>query len=329
MPHSAWGLLIPSAVETLLELNRIQEAYELGQRALERGTRLSFDFPLHRIICAFALAEAKHDLPREALRRIESLIAQQIEIGMHGLTLGYSYECAAQIAIWSRDKETLMKYLSLTAQAYRVEETSYLRVRYEPLLTAARKLEWLAPSEVQELSSSYLDTSTCSEVKSDISTEVTVLLKKERRRPQLAKQALERLCDATGTAGGHLFLIRKGRPAYGLSNDRENGFNVFEPLVSNYFDAKVHNEKGITGIENDCMGDSSPTEWMVNGSCYRPVLLSSFNDDECVCAGIFVYQYEKGEKPGSDLHTFTLNIANQLIDSKAIEVVEMEQVPSA
>jgi hypothetical protein len=135
----AWVQAQTGLAEALLLDEQLDACRDRASAALERCKRLEIVSVTDGLLRAWALAQAKLGHFETASSTIQSLIAQQLELGIAGLKLGLSYETCARIAIASGDEEQFDHYALLTAREYRHGAGSPLGARYDALINEARR----------------------------------------------------------------------------------------------------------------------------------------------------------------------------------------------
>jgi hypothetical protein len=153
----AWPLAVAGLSETLLALDRAEEAHALAADAYARSQQRQMRATVFEVARILGLAETKIGRYAEGAARIDEVIAQQCELGVSGLNLGASYEARARAAIWAGDTAAVERYAALAAQQYRYGQGSMLGVRYERLMEEAqmsqgkgKKTQKLAPTTTRE-----------------------------------------------------------------------------------------------------------------------------------------------------------------------------------
>lgn len=134
----AWPLAVAGLAETLLALDRAEEAHTLAGAAYARSQQRQMRATVFEVKRILGLAETKIGRYAEGAARIDEVIAQQRELGVSGINLGASYEARARAAIWAGDTAAVERYAALAAQQYRYGQGSMLGARYERLMEEAQ-----------------------------------------------------------------------------------------------------------------------------------------------------------------------------------------------
>ena len=109
----AWPLAAPAYVDTLLALNRVQEAHAFAVRSLAECVARELGSAGHEFIRMLAVAEAKLGDHAGAAARLDALIERERGMGISGLTLGMAYEARTRVAIWAGDKAGVERFAHL------------------------------------------------------------------------------------------------------------------------------------------------------------------------------------------------------------------------
>ncbi len=198
----AWFAGQQCLTESLLSLERPEEARASAQRALSTWNAYYTGSPPADLVRVLALAEAKLGTPGAA-ERVEALIASQVRIGVSGLVLGLSYEARARIAIWQRDAAAFDRFAELTAREYRYGNDSPLGARYDRLLNEAGRHGLSARHALSDFAGG--DDRTI--VTGDLRGTVSRSLSQGRDPQERAKTALQLICASRQARAGHLFLM--------------------------------------------------------------------------------------------------------------------------
>jgi hypothetical protein len=208
LSRAVWISAHVGLCEALLALNRPEEARKRAAAVLARCQELEIEQLSFELIRVLALAEARLGYFSSAGIRLTNLIERQVELGVSGLKLGLSYEARAQTAIWSEDKHAFEHYARLTAREYRHGAHSPLGARYESLINEARRRGFSAAIDLRDFgtTSQFLTSPThIHEIQSAVQAALT-----ETDRPEdRSKKALQLVCDASGSRGGHLYLVQE------------------------------------------------------------------------------------------------------------------------
>jgi serine/threonine protein kinase len=132
----AWPLAVAGLTETLIALDRAEDAHALASAAYTQSQ--ARNMTVYEIVRALGLAEAKLGRYAQGAARLDALIAEQRGLGVTGLNIGSSCEARARAAIWAHDTPAFEHFSELTAQLYRYGRGSMLGVRYERLLEEAQ-----------------------------------------------------------------------------------------------------------------------------------------------------------------------------------------------
>ena len=207
LSRAVWVTAHCGLCETLLALNRPEEARKLANTMLARCHELDVQQLSFELIRVLALAEARLGYFSSASVRLSNLIDRQIALGVSGLRLGLSYEARAQTAIWAEDKHAFEHYARLTGREYRHGAHSPLGARYESLINEARRRGFSAAIDLRDFSSTSQFLTSPTHIH-EIQTAVRAALTESDRPEDRSKKALQLVCDASGSRGGHLYLVQ-------------------------------------------------------------------------------------------------------------------------
>jgi tetratricopeptide (TPR) repeat protein len=132
-----WYSATAGRVELLLEMNRAEEAVEVGRRSLDLGLTWrgadALELRFHGIIRALALAESRLGDHDAALRRLEPVIERREQLGTTGLSLGLLYEARALIAEQAGNRELQERTTQLACAQFSLVRDSAFFARAERL----------------------------------------------------------------------------------------------------------------------------------------------------------------------------------------------------
>ncbi|MEY4582582.1 MAG: MalT-like region, partial [Pseudomonadota bacterium] len=193
--------------DVLLELGDAVSAERYARSGLEyceqRGLH-SRSFELSRML---ALTEAKQGRFESASERLAQLVAAMKTLGTSGLRLGMAYEARALVAAWQSAAGDFEHYARVTAQEYRYAAGCPLGVRYERLLNEATRCGLRRAPELSDFAPADLQASRSQEVR-NVYSMVLRTLTGATRSEERAQRSLQLICDLSGCASGHLYLVR-------------------------------------------------------------------------------------------------------------------------
>jgi hypothetical protein len=209
-PIPAYPPAIAGYIETLIALGLPDRARAAGERAVRLCAELGIGVSAHEVGRALALAEARTGDGAKAAQRLETIIAEQLEIGISGLNLGASYEARARIAIWGSDEPAVDQYAHLTAREYRRGGGSPLGARYERLMDEARRISIEALPRLSEFDWSTGDKTGIGQPVS-VTEVVSSVFSGFETREERAERALTVMCKEWQADAGHLYLFDEDR----------------------------------------------------------------------------------------------------------------------
>ena len=194
-----WLRASAAAIATLLDLDRVGEARERGERVLAECQVLDIQLSAIPIECLLALAEARSGDVKRAMDRIEAAIADQRGRGVSGLLLGACYETRARIAIAVRDEAAAIHYAELVAQECRY---GALMSRHGRLLQEARNAGVRMPDRANERPVLTLERAP--------EAEAVMRALAGSHGSERARRVLQILCERGHALDGHLFCAHSG-----------------------------------------------------------------------------------------------------------------------
>jgi tetratricopeptide (TPR) repeat protein/tRNA A-37 threonylcarbamoyl transferase component Bud32 len=289
----AWPLATPAYVETLIALNRVEEAHAFAKRALAELEARDMGSAGHEVVRTLALAEAKLGDFAGATARLDALIQRERDLGITGLTLGMAYEARTRVAIWAGDKPAVERFAQLTAAQYRHGRGSTLGARYERLMEEARGsgVVVLPPLSVFE-TTMFGNTEVGARVTAIAS--IVKTMSGAQDISERAKRALKLMCDARGARGGHLFLGQKSGLQWVASQGAPSIDDVLTNLVEEFWGHQSNDEDDEPDTaslddEQGSLGYSTQLWTDLHGTPYQPLLLSGKLEGEIVNAGVVLF----------------------------------------
>jgi hypothetical protein len=304
---TAWPAALSGYVETLVALDRAEQAKALAEEGFElcrtRGLHSStFDIPR-----ALALAEAKLGAYERAATLLDTVIARQRELGVTGLQLGASYEARARVAIWAGDHTALEHYARLVAEQFRHGAGSSLGARYQRLVKDARGAGLQLLPTLTAFESAMRGSH---ETARGLGlAAVNEAMKDAHDSKERAARALQLLCAERGASGGYLFLVQDSALELSAALGMEAPDESLQQLVSEFWNRQAADNDVDTTAQTD-MDDSlhRTLAWAnSSGMAFQPMLLTTAKSGVLVHAGIAVLRL--GAAPGREFET---NIASEL-----------------
>jgi hypothetical protein len=200
-----WVASQTGLAEALIAQERFVEARvsaAAAHRACEERGIAGYALDLARVL---ALAEAKSGAARSS-ERLDALIEQQAQHGVTGLRIGLCYETRARIAIAQQDAAAFEQFSRLTARAYRHGTDNALGVRYERLMNEAARQGMVG---TVALLGDYAAGGRTDSSASELQQLVGRSMGRTQRAEERSHAALELICDARRSRGGHLYLQRR------------------------------------------------------------------------------------------------------------------------
>jgi hypothetical protein len=201
-----WASAVTGVVETLTKLGRAAAAVEVGERALGLCEQREVELHWHRIGRVLALAHAACEQTERAIALIESVLDDQVRVGVSGLALAASYEARASIAVGTRDASAAAHYVGLAMRERRAGNPRAAGVQIEPLIEQAKRAGLALELEPTDFEASVLGASSSQAPQAE-TTRVREALDGVASRSQRTTRALELLGELAGAEGGHLYLV--------------------------------------------------------------------------------------------------------------------------
>jgi hypothetical protein len=308
---TAWPLAISALAETLVTLDRADEAKELAEAALSECQRREIRGAAYDVERALGLAEAKLGQYKQATERLESLIEEQSGVGIAGLSLGLSYEARARAAIWAGDRPAVERFGKLTAEQYQHGRGSTLGSRYERLMEEARAagvyvLPPLSPFESTIFSALQIKSRGTS------SAAVAAALAAARDDRDRNERALRIVCDALGAAGGHLFVASDKRLQLAASSGAHPADEMLLDLLGDFWSLQLTDSEPDTTVMSD--HTRAKQIWRDRqGTIFRPLLLSGRQQGELVAAGVVLLEGGSRGILAADATSVLTEVANALL----------------
>jgi hypothetical protein len=288
-PIAAWPMATAALVDTLVQLDRAEEAKALAQHALAECVRREIGPPSHDIVRALALAEGTLGEHAQAAARLDGLLEMQRARGVTGLMLGASYEARARVAIWAGDHAGVERFALLTAEQYRHGRGSTLGVRYERLMGEARSAGVAVLPALSPFESTMFGTTELGARGSAIAT-IAGSMSGAQDSAERGRRALQLLCDARGARGGHLFLGAESGLSLAASQATGAPDASLERAVADFWSRQFEElDLDTAQVSDGSSSQSDATKWTdSSGTTYRPLIVSGKVDHQVVIAGVAV-----------------------------------------
>jgi hypothetical protein len=236
------------------------------------------------------LAESKLGDHQLAIERLQTVIDEQLALGVSGLQLGASYEARTRIAIWAGDRAAIDRYAHLTAEEYRHGVGSALAGRYQRLLDDAQ----LAGAETLPALSDFQSTALLTGPRGR-RTSAQAQVAREMRSAATAREraacAVRLLCESQGAKAGHLYLCHDRGIRLAASHGIADLPEGLEAFMSEYFTRETKSDDTATELATDSASELScaPTRsgfTDARGAFVRPILISCLVDGTARYAGV-------------------------------------------
>jgi hypothetical protein len=284
----AWPPATASYVETLVSLDRAEEARVCAEAALALCAQRGMVASAYDIVRALALAEAKLGLYPPAVSRLDTLIAQQRALGMSGLNIGASYEARARVAIWAGDGAAVEHFGSLAAEQYRHGRGSSLGARYERLMDEARNAGMIVLPQLSAFESTMFGATELG-TRASAAAMVAKAMNGADTREVRAGRALQLLCDARGASAGHLYLAGQAGVELVASHACASPDDALQLFVTNFWAQQLADDAADVTTQTGAESQAAPgtrdfTD--LRGTLYEPLLISGLLDGLPVHAGV-------------------------------------------
>jgi hypothetical protein len=309
---STWAPAVASYMSLLVDLGRLDRAYELGKRALEQCEEMAIDFPAVEIARELALVEAKLGLHAAAARRIDALIASREGVVEFHRTL--DYEVRARVAIEARDSETALRYANLMRRESSMRPNAAMATRQTQLFDHARRagLEVDVPASAFE--SSVLGDSLRPERQLAL-TRAATLLYDARESNERAQRSLEALCQITRAGAGVLYVAR----ASGLQRAAELNLAVTPELderIGLYWLQQLHggDMTALTVEASDAVLPATEVFCDHSGREFQFMLLKCVLRETLLYVGVAVLATESGAPPRAAAWELANALSSRLLE---------------
>lgn len=275
-------------VSLLTARGEASAARERGEQAMAQCAQEQRLGPLRTIALAVALADAALGDVERARARIQSVIEQQIQLGVTGLLWGLSHEHLARLAVLEGDVEAFTAAAIVAGEAYRVEDNSMLAVRYRHLLEDAERAGMTGPLIGGRRGRGRSQAPASETLLAQFATFAT----RTSDAHELAREALTLLHGDAENGRSWLFLLTQ--TGFELAASSGPSDNV-EPVIA-YATAQLEVERGIGGwtlttsgaLHSSGNGNETLPESEANGD-YRSLPLMALREGVDHLVGLLVF----------------------------------------
>jgi tetratricopeptide (TPR) repeat protein len=312
-----WAPGSAAYIDALVTLGRAEEAKAFGEQTLARWRALGFGFGSLEIERNLALAEAKLGEHEAAAKRLESVAARQLEVGVAGLHLGATYEARTRAAIWAGDARAVEIYGRKTAREYRHGHGSPLGARYERLMDEARVRGFELLPELLELGGQHGG-------KRWDNPQATVAIVerklKEAQNPrERAQRALVLMCSARHAIRGHLYLHDGKELAHVASHGTGDAPAELTEMVRSFFGRELAAEDALTAVLTDQLPAGTTLTLGKGGPAFEPIGISFVDDSSVVHVGVLAIELAK--------NTSTIMSTTPLLEALAEHLAKVGDAP--
>jgi tetratricopeptide (TPR) repeat protein len=282
--HRAWVLAAPARAELRLLSGDAATAIAEAEEILRTVATLSLDrsaaIAAGRVRALALSSQGDHAAARTS---IEAAFESARELEYDGLPLADLYEARARIALAAGEQREASASLSRMKEMLEHADAPALVHKYEALRDG-NPLELTFPSLAPEATSAH----TAINQSTAIFTEVQTRMNSCSARDTRARQALALLLEASGAAGGHLFLFDAGGLFPAASHEQSQPSEKLLALAQEYVAADICESKTVTVNAADLTahGTTMPTMFTERGSRLVPVLLCDYDGERGVLSGL-------------------------------------------
>jgi hypothetical protein len=291
---AAWMGARAGLAEVLLSLGQVEEARECARAAVATCDALQIRGGAHELRRMLALAEAKLGDFAAAIGRLDSVIEEQVALGVSGLKLGLTYEARAQVAIWGGDVAGFERFAQWTAREYRHGAKCPLSARYERLVQEARRCGFAAPLPgSSELAATTVDSGRVAlqDVRAMVSRALTGVLGTQER----AQRALELVCEACAARGGHFYLTSREGLVLAASRGSPPSADL-ERLAREHLARELANSEVLTRVtatsSSSATSDTNAST-RAEAEGYELLLVAGVGNQETQVAGVIALAFGK------------------------------------
>jgi hypothetical protein len=230
-PHQIWANVAGAHLRTLVELERVDQAIDLGEAYLQRAEsgRLGYLANYLRMPLSLALARAgKHE---HALREAETAMQELETRGSTGLNLAAAYETRARVALELGDAAAFERYSALSLEQCRSGSRRLLRAKLAR--AAHRRPSADAIRDQQRLT-----------------IELSAALAGSPNDSERARRGLEFLSRYSEALGGVLYAFRNGQLERAASFGELPALAGLDAWARSYFEGQlVAHEAATSDLE--------------------------------------------------------------------------------
>jgi tetratricopeptide (TPR) repeat protein len=283
--HVTWPHSVGALLKTLIALDRIEEAKEVGEKSLREAREKVGEVETLVIRIPYSVILAK-------LGEFESAIQQFIltdekgrQLKMTGINPGMAYEFRAEVAILMKDEAGFRTYAKSCAEQLQKSHYSVLAARYEKLLQKARDAGLVVSEDLVYADGTFED-----ESDSNVQTIVSEMLTQCHNPIKRAQRTLELIVEQSKSAGGFLYSVQESGLTLRAQSDENPPPDEMDKMVHDYLMAEV---EGYNDVTMTCADLGAPTKNVVNWEShldknYFPVLLGHNTEEGYIITGVAI-----------------------------------------
>jgi hypothetical protein len=315
---NAWPSTAAAYIDVLVALGEHRYAHEFGIRTLDEcaaiGVRTTDD-----IERALAQAQAKAGDYTGASARLEAIIARQCERDVQGMHLGATYEARARIAIEVGDQRAFQEFGSMAAREYRHGNGSPLGVRYERLMNEARGSGFAALPQLSQFATSLLG-STGLQARTNVETILTHAMQNKSTAEERGRAALQLICEAAGSADGHLYLVDDEALRWIASSEALPSNDTHLDLARECLNRALDEDAATTDVELNAFStkelDGGVVATGTDGVVYRAQMVTGVFSGEVRHAAVAVMTQPDASRTRPRVGVLLSAIASYLLEAR-------------
>ncbi len=268
----AWPPIAAARVQVLVGLGRGEEALEHARRdhaAMQEAQLEGMFYYAHQ---ALAQALAAVSELEKAAEHADLAIGEHEAIGAGGAQLGIAHELRARVALQAEDEESFRIHAARCAQLYRSGRNPVLTAKYQRLMREADRRAVRVSEDLRDAAEATAYTMDAQELTSVLGT----VLSECRGPDERARRALAFMVEQSGSAGGHLYVLRDDKPVLVAQVGSPEPPPSMDTAVAEYVSAELEVSETVTATAIDSEDSGATTQqWRgPDGGHFVPAPLS-------------------------------------------------------
>lgn len=283
--HITWPHSVAAYLKTLAEMDRLEEAQAVGEKAFIDAREKVGDLEMVVIGIPLSIVLAMLGEFESALQLFETMVEKNREYEMTGINPGMAYEARATVAIFMKDEVDFRTYAKACAEHFQKSHYAVLAARYEKLLQRARDAGLVISGDL-----AYTDDALDDASDSAIETMVSEMLTQCQNPGKRARRTLELIVEQSKSSGGFLYSVQTDGLTLKAQSDDRPPPNEMNKMVNDYLMAEV---EGYDDVTVTCADLAAPMKSVINWNThldkrYFPVLLGHNTEQGYLITGLVV-----------------------------------------